>query len=89
MQLDPGWTPERWAEALGPYFDEHDRIGTGATARSAELLAFTEGPDTWRVRQILDDPEGFHEWALVATVDLRASDDAGEAVVHIEAVERL
>jgi hypothetical protein len=48
-----------------------------------------EGVRLWRVRQILDDPSGFHEWAIVATVDLDASDEAGEAVVEIVGVERL
>ena len=28
-----GWDADAWAEALEPYFDEHDEIGTGADAR--------------------------------------------------------
>ena len=43
----------------------------------------------WRVRQVLDDPDGFHEWAIVIDVDLTASDDAGSAVVRPLAIERL
>ncbi len=87
--LDETWTQAAWEDALAPYFAEHDAIGTGASARSAALLEITEGVDEWRVRQILDDPQGFHEWAIVATVDLAASVEAGEAIVHIEAVARL
>ena len=39
---------------------------------------------TWLVRQIIDDPEGHHDWAIVATVDLDASDAAGEPVVRTQ-----
>ncbi len=43
----------------------------------------------WRVRQTLDDPEGHHDWVLECTVDLDASDEAGEAVVLAAALHRL
>ena len=44
------------------------------------------GSRTWQVRQILDDPEGNHDWSITAVVDLTASDAEGTAVVHITAV---
>ena len=40
------------------------------------------GTRTWTVRQIIDDPEGHHDFAIVATVDLDASDAAGEPVIR-------
>jgi uncharacterized protein YoaH (UPF0181 family) len=43
----------------------------------------------WRVRQVLDDPAGEHEWAIVLDVDLDASDERGEPVITPLAVERL
>ena len=42
-----------------------------------------------RLRQILDDPEGNHDWGISATVDLAASDAAGMATVSITAVDQL
>ena len=39
---------------------------------------------TWTVRQIINDPEGNHDWAIVATVDLDASDAAGEPVIRTQ-----
>ena len=58
---------------------------TDADARGPGLLIVddTTEPGVWRVRQILHDPEGFHDWALLATVDLAASDEAGYAVVRL------
>jgi hypothetical protein len=69
------------AEAMAPYWQRHDSIGTGADARGPALFHVTEGPTTWQVRQVLDDPHGDHDWALTLEVDLAASDEAGQPVV--------
>jgi len=37
----------------------------------------------WVLRQVVDDPEGDHEWAITAEVDLEASDEVGEAVLTV------
>lgn len=42
-------------------------------------------PGVWKVRQIVDDPEGDHDFAIVAVVDLDASDAVGEPVIRTEA----
>jgi len=46
-------------------------------------------PRTWKVRQILDDPAGYHEWGIEAIVDLDASDEAGVPVCHVQTVAQL
>ena len=86
---DEGWTPQRWFDALVPYFDDHPSIGVDADARNPVHLAIDERPGEWSVRQTLCDPEGDHDWVLTATVDLARSDAEGEAVVHMTAVQRL
>ncbi|MDH2444528.1 DUF3516 domain-containing protein [Amnibacterium sp. CER49] len=78
-----GFDADAWADAMDPYWDEHDTIGTGPDARGAALLLITETPTEWRVRQILDDPAGDHDWSISAMVDLAASDEAGTAVVRV------
>ncbi len=85
-ELDPDLG---WAEALAPYFAEHDQIGTGPDARGPKLLMIDEQPTKWVVRQIFDDPAGDHDWGISAEVDLAASDEAGTAVVTITAVDQL
>lgn len=81
----PVMTADAWEEALGAYWDEHESLGDGPAARSPDLLTVDRAdPRMWRVRQIIDDPEGHHDWAIAATVDLDASDAAGEAVVRVE-----
>jgi hypothetical protein len=81
-----GWDAEAWQDALAGYFDEYQRIGIGATARGPGLFQLTVEADRWLVRQILDDPAEDRDWAITAWVDLAASDECGEAVVHLDAV---
>ncbi len=87
--LDPTFGSDGWNDALDAYFAEHDDILTGPDARSSKLLLLTEGSATWTVRQIIDDPAGDHDWGIAATIDLAASDEAGEAVVTVTGVDRL
>jgi superfamily II RNA helicase len=86
---EDGWDAPAWAEALAPYFAEHDEIGTGANARGPAMLIIEERPDEWRVRQIFDDPEGDHDWGFSAAVDLHGSDEAGVAVIKVLSVGQL
>nr|WP_253763554.1 DEAD/DEAH box helicase [Hamadaea flava] len=85
-ELDPDFD---WRTALDAYFEENDEIGVDGDARSAALLLITEEKDRWQCRQILDDPDGHHDWAITAEVDLAASDEAGTAVVAVLDVSRL
>ena len=89
-QIDAGagWDAERWQEAGRGYFAEHDSIGTGPDARAAHRFVVEDQGRYWAVTQVLDDPAGWAEWALVFRVDLDASDDAGDAVVHMQALTR-
>ncbi|MDF3341506.1 DUF3516 domain-containing protein [Mycolicibacterium septicum] len=84
-----GWTAERWADAGDAYFDEHSEVGTGADARGPALLIFDRQPQVWRIRQILEDPAGDHDWGFDVEVDLAASDEEGAAVVRIVDVGRM
>ncbi|HET9138066.1 DEAD/DEAH box helicase [Actinophytocola sp.] len=80
---ESGWTAQRWQEAIEPYFDTHDEIGTGPDARGPAMLIIEPEPERWTVRQIFDDPAGDHDWGIVAEIDLDASARAGEVCIHI------
>ncbi|OHT97279.1 DEAD/DEAH box helicase [Mycobacterium syngnathidarum] len=89
LDATSGWTAERWAEAGEAYFDEHTEVGTGADARGPALLIFDRQPQVWRVRQILEDPAGDHDWGFDVEVDLAASDEEGAAMLRIVDVGRM
>jgi hypothetical protein len=84
-----GWAADRWEAAFQPYFAEHATIGAGAEARGPLLWQVVESGRRWRVRQVLDDPSGDHDWAIALEVDLEESDRRGEPAVRPMAVERL
>jgi hypothetical protein len=68
---------------MGEYFDEHAQLGWGPEARAPGLLVIDQEPGRWVVRQIFDDPEGYHDWGISAEVDLAESDEAGLATIRI------
>jgi len=80
------WTADRWADALDPFYDDHDEILTGPPARGPGLFLVTPGAAAWQVRQLLDDPEGDHDWRIDATVDVAGSDETGELQLRVSAV---
>ena len=84
-----GWTAQCWQEVIGDYFAEHDDVGIGADARGPALLIIDRQPGAWRVRQILDDPAGDHDWGIEVEVDLAASDEQGTAVLRVVDAGRL
>lgn len=89
LDAESGWTSQRWAEVGRAYYAEHADVATGADARGPALLIFDRRPGRWRVRQILDDPAGDHDWGLEVEVDLEASDEQGVAVLGLVDAGRL
>ncbi len=84
-----GWDADRWQDVIEDYFAEHDAVGLGADARGPGLLIIDRQPPVWRVRQILDDPAGDHDWGIEVEVDLEASDEEGAAVLRVVDAGRL
>jgi hypothetical protein len=89
LDAGSGWSADRWEEIGDEYFTEHAEVFTGADARGPALLIINRAPGVWRVRQILDDPAGDHDWGFEAEVDLEASDEEGAAVLRIVDAGRL
>ena len=68
-----------WPALMDDYFDHYDDVDLDADARGPEyfVLADTDSR-SWTVTQIVKDPEGDNSFQLHGTVDLDASDAAGE-----------
>ncbi len=88
-ELDPEFGQDRWEEAVRAYFEQHDQLGTGPDARGPAYFSVVLQARRWLVRQTLDDPAGYHDWVISASVDLAASDEAGAAVVTVTSVAEL
>jgi hypothetical protein len=84
LDAGSGWDADRWGEVVRGYFAEHGELNTGGDARGPALLIIDRSePRLWRVRQILDDPAGDHDWGFDVEVDLEASDEAGVVVMRL------
>lgn len=86
LDADGGFGAEDWRAAMEEYFAEYQDVGIAADARAKDLSVVTPGTETWYARQILDDPDGNHDWAITAGIDVAASDEAGEPVLRILSV---
>lgn len=85
------WTPERLSAALAGFYIEHERICLDPEARNRRHTYITPSEDkqTWRVQQVLVDPEGHNDWTAEFTVDLAAARQAGEPVMSLRRVAAL
>ncbi|RDH95322.1 helicase-like protein [Curtobacterium sp. AG1037] len=88
LDASSGFDRSAWDDVLEEYYDAHDTIGTDADARSMQYLVLSEEGRTWRARQIFADPAGDKDFGFSATIDLDASDAAGEAVVRVTEIGR-
>lgn len=89
VELDP---EVDWPAALDAYFDEHDVLLAGGPARSPALCVIDDSSTAagvWTLEQVIDDPEGNHDWRIRAEVDLEESVETGSAVVRVVEVIRL
>ena len=65
--------------------DETALAAAGVSERLREALA-TSGRQVWLATQVLEDPDGDHDWRLTALVDLAECDRDERAVVHLLSV---
>lgn len=83
---EAGFGAAEWQDAMDGYFAEYDAVGIDAAARASALVSVIPGGETWSVRQILDDPDGNHDFVIVAEADVAASDEWGEPALRVVAV---
>ena len=84
LDRDWGYGVHEWEDVLDDYYDEHEYVGIDAAARSGKLFILDDSLEqkehAWKVRQIIDDSDGDHDWAITGTVDLDATQESGEVV---------
>ncbi|SPT53876.1 ski2-like helicase [Actinomyces bovis] len=73
------------AVSLAPLDEQPEDSALAAAGVSEALREALErsGREVWLATQVLEDPEGDHDWRLVALVDLAASDQAEQAVLRL------
>jgi superfamily II RNA helicase len=69
------WTPERVKATLDAYIAEHGSVRFDPEARNARhtFIDGEEGQSSWRVQQMLVDPEMVNDWVAEFDVDVEGS----------------
>jgi hypothetical protein len=79
------WTAERLKKALEPYYSDHQYISLDPNARNARhtYILPAEDKKTWRVQQMLVDPDEHNDWVAEFEVDLAESRKLGEPTLKL------
>lgn len=85
------WTPERLRAVLDAYLVDHQRLRLDPEARNLRHTHVKPSDDeaTWRVQQMLIDPEMDNDWMAEFEVDLARSREVREPVVRLRRVGSL
>ena len=79
------WTADALRRALDGYYAEHQRICLDPAARNLRHTYVTVADDklTWRVQQMIVDPEEHNDWVAEFRVSLADSRTAREPVLRL------
>jgi superfamily II RNA helicase len=79
------WTGARLQQTLEDYYKEHEYIRLDPEARNLRhtYVIPSEDKRTWRVQQMLIDPEENNDWVAEFEVDLGRSREIGEPVMRL------
>ncbi len=79
------WTAERLDKILAAYEASHERLCLDPNARNARHTYVTPAEDkkTWRVQQMLVDPQGNNDWVAEFEVDLAESKKLSEPTLRL------
>ena len=85
------WTAERLRHALEAYHAEKERICLDPNARNIRhtYVIPSEDKRTWRVQQMLVDPESHNDWVAEFEVDLAKSRASNEPALQLRRIGSL
>ncbi len=85
------WTAARLRAAREAYRVEHTALRLDPEARNLRHTSVKPSDDgaTWRVQQMLIDPEGHNDWVMELDIDLAASREANGPVISLVRVGSL
>lgn len=84
LDVDWGFGESRWARVLDAFYEAHEDLLIDADARSVAFLEIDESDEqtdhVWHVHQVFHDSDGYHDFGIMADVDLDATQD-GDGIV--------
>jgi superfamily II RNA helicase len=85
------WSAERLQQVLEAFHADHERINLDPNARNARhtYVVPSEDKKTWRVQQMLVDPEEHNDWVAELVVDLEESRKRAEPSLQLSRIGSL
>lgn len=85
------WKAETLAAMMEPYYASHERIRLDNEARNGRHTYVVAGDDnkTWRINQVLIDPEELNDWQCEFTVDLALAREEGKPTLVLASVQEI
>jgi len=85
------WTAPRLKQLMEAYHADHEHFGLDPNARNARHTYVTPAEDkkSWRVQQMLVDPQGDNDWVAEFEVDLAESRNLGEPFLRLRRIGSL
>ena len=82
------WTPDRLRQAADTFHVGHRYLCLDPNARNVRhtYVLPAEDKKTWRVQQVLVDPEGHNDWIAEFEIDLAASRAVEEPVIRLSRI---
>jgi superfamily II RNA helicase len=85
------WTPQRLQAVMQTYLEQHQQLCLDPEARNARhtYVLTSEDKHSWRVQQMMVDPEAENDWVAEFEVDLAASRASGAPVLSLRRLGEL
>jgi hypothetical protein len=82
------WTSDELAKQVEAYYVEHQYIRLDPEARNVRhtYVIPSEDKRTWKVEQVLIDPDEHNDWKAAFTIDLQSSKQTGEPVMRLAGI---
>ncbi len=82
------WTAARLKQSMDDYLVDHDHLCLDPNARNVRHTYVTPADDkkSWRVQQMLVDPQGDNDWVAEFIVDLAESRKSGEPFLRLRRI---
>jgi superfamily II RNA helicase len=82
------WTAEKLRQRVDAYHAEHKYVRLDPEARNTRhtYVTLSEDKKSWRVQQILVDPDAHNDWILEFDIDLFASRERKEPVLQLRRI---
>lgn len=86
-----GWTADKLAGTMESFYTDHERIRLDNEARNGRHTYVEPSDDgrSWRVCQVIIDPEELNDWQAEFTVDLALAREEGKPTLVLTGVDRI